>query len=397
MKTKNILYLEWNSFCNEDMFQVMTEQGFHIIKIPFKREENKEKEQIYCRIREAANKAECEFLFSFNYFPTVSDCCMELHLRYVSWIYDNPYLHAYSYTVLNKCNYIFLFDYSMYLDLKQAGIPTVYYLPMAVNEKRLSGIRNTLQDRKKYTCDISFVGSLYTEPKHRLYDKFQNIPPFAKGYLDALIQAQLSVLGVNFLQEMLTPYVVEEMQKAYPTNPDSDSVLSGEAIYADYVLARQVTALERRQILEELGKMGKVDLYTHDLSLKLSGVRNHGAVDYYREMPYVFQNSKINLNITLRSIKTGIPLRAMDIMGCGGFLLTNYQEEFLEYFVPEEDFVFFEDREELKDKVKFYLEHEKERKRIAENGCRKVRKEHTLRKRMEYILGILSKEENRTD
>ena len=45
-------------------------------------------------------------------------------------------------------------------------------------------------------------------------------------------------------------------------------------------------------------------------------------------MPLVFQNSKINLNITLRSIKNGIPLRAIDIMGAGGFLLTNYQNDF---------------------------------------------------------------------
>ena len=38
----------------------------------------------------------------------------------------------------------------------------------------------------------------------------------------------------------------------------------------------------------------------------------------------MFANSKVNLNITLRNIKTGIPLRALDIMGAGGFLLTNY-------------------------------------------------------------------------
>lgn len=389
MKVKNILYLEWNSFCNEDMFQVMQELGFNIIKIPFKREENREKEQLYQRIREAAGERECEFLFSFNYFPTVSDCCMELELRYVSWIYDNPYLHAYSYTVLNRCNYIFLFDYSMYQELKQAGIPTVYYLPMAVNEKRLSVIKSGSRTREKYGCEVSFVGSLYTEKKHRLYDRFEKMHPFAKGYLDAILQAQLQIPGVNFLQEMLTPYVVEEMQKAYPTNPESGSVLSAEAVYADYVLARQVTALERRQILEELGALFPVDLYTHDRNVRLSGVRNRGPVDYYKEMPYVFQNSRINLNITLRSIKTGIPLRAMDIMGCGGFLLTNCQAEFLEYFVPDRDCVFYEDRQDLKEKVEFYLKHEDERCRIAENGCKKVREEHTMKKRLEVILRVL--------
>ena len=58
---------------------------------------------------------------------------------------------------------------------------------------------------------------------------------------------------------------------------------------------------------------------------ELPNVINMGSVDYYDMMPYVFKCSDINLNITLRSIKTGIPLRAMDIMGAGGFLMSNYQ------------------------------------------------------------------------
>lgn len=62
---------------------------------------------------------------------------------------------------------------------------------------------------------------------------------------------------------------------------------------------------------------------------------NKGPIDYYNEMPYVFNNSRINLNITLRSIKSGIPLRAMDICGAGGFLLSNYQADFYDFLLRE--------------------------------------------------------------
>lgn len=388
----NIFYLEWNSFCNEDLFAVLQDMGHQIFKIPFQKEKNIEKEKMLFQLEKARKKNKCDFVFSFNYFPAVSDCCKELKLKYVSWVYDNPYIHVYSYTVLNSCNYIFLFDYSMYQELKEAGIPTVYYLPMAVNEKRLSKIRNTEEIRSRYSCDVSFVGSLYTEPKHRLYDKFQNMAPFAKGYIDAVIQAQLKVYGYNFLQEMLTPELLEEMEKAYPaSNPNASTVMPSAAIYADYVLARQVTSLERMQILERLGSSYGVHLYTYDKSVKIPGIKNKGLVDYYNEMPFVFQNSKINLNITLRSIKTGIPLRAMDIMGCGGFLLTNYQEELSEYFIPNEDFVFYTDYEDLQEKVDFYLSHEKERQQIAKNGRQKVYTEHTIRQRVEVIFSVLEK------
>ena len=50
------------------------------------------------------------------------------------------------------------------------------------------------------------------------------------------------------------------------------------------------------------------------------------------ELPCVFRYSKLNLNPTLKSIQSGIPLRALDIMGAKGVLLSNFQPELVEYF-----------------------------------------------------------------
>ena len=191
------------------------------------------------------------------------------------------------------------------------------------------------------------------------------------------------------MQELLSEDILEEMQKAYPTDPNSESAMTPEAIYADYVLSRQVTSIERKEILQLLGLSHQVYLYTYDQNARIPGVDNKGKIDYYSDMPYVFMNTKINLNITLRSIKTGIPLRALDIMGSGGFLLTNYQEEMFEYFEADKDFVYYTDYNDLKDKVTYYLEHDQERQEIAHNGCEKVRKYHNLRRRMEEILEVL--------
>ncbi len=387
----NIFYLEWNSFCNEDMFAVLRDLGHSVTKIPFKGYGMSE-EEIVAELDARRKQSHCDFLFSFNYFPKVSKYCEKNHLKYVSWAYDSPHIHVYSYTVLNQCNYIFLFDYALYEELRNGGIKTVYYMPLAVNDKRLSALGNGSDKKKKYSCDISFVGSMYSEPKHRLYDKFQKMSAYARGYLDGLIQAQLHVSGYNFLREMLSPDIIEEMQKAYPTDPNAETALSPEGIYADYVLARRVTAIERRDILERLGQKHKVDLYTYDRNIAIPGVENRGALDYYDEMPFVFMNSKINLNITLRSIKTGIPLRVFDIMGSGGFLLTNYQEELFTYFEADKDFVYYTDYDDLCEKADYYLRHEKERERIADSGCRKVRDQHNMRLRIQNILDIVAGE-----
>ena len=82
-------------------------------------------------------------------------------------------------------------------------------------------------------------------------------------------------------------------------------------------------------------------------------------------MPLVFSQSKINLNISLKTIKTGIPLRVADVMGCGGFVLSNYQQELEEYFVIGEECVVYENLQDMFLKAQYYLEHEEERKRIA--------------------------------
>ena len=85
-------------------------------------------------------------------------------------------------------------------------------------------------------------------------------------------------------------------------------------------------------------------------------------------MPLIFASSKININITLRSILTGIPLRVVDILGARGFVLSNYQAELAEYFEYGKSIVWFDSPGDLVEKCAYYLEHDDERKKIATLG-----------------------------
>ncbi|MBC5712643.1 glycosyltransferase family 1 protein [Roseburia sp. BX1005] len=97
-------------------------------------------------------------------------------------------------------------------------------------------------------------------------------------------------------------------------------------------------------------------------------------------MPCVFHLSKINLNISLRSITSGIPLRCLDILGTNGFPLTNYQPELAEFFIPDEDFVMYESEDDFLQKIEYYLSHEAERKEISYNGWKKVNQNFSYEK-----------------
>ena len=203
--------------------------------------------------------------------------------------------------------------------------------------------------------------------------------------------AQKQVYGYNFVQETLKahPELIEDMRQFLPMTPGHDSVESVEYLFAQYVINRQITAMERKELLGEVAERFGLDLYTPDQDFRMKGCMNHGKVDYYDMAPYVFKTAKINLNISLRSILAGMPLRAFDIMGAGGFLLTNFQPDFLEFFVPGEDFVYFESRVDLMDKIAYYLAHEEERRQIAENGHRKIEEQHTYRHRVREMLSCL--------
>lgn len=99
----------------------------------------------------------------------------------------------------------------------------------------------------------------------------------------------------------------------------------------------------------------------------------------------MFACSKINLNPSLRIIQTGIPQRALDIMGAGGFLLSNYQEELMEYYENEKDMAVYDSYGDAMEKIEFYLKHEELRRHIAENGRRRTLEEHTMQQCMEQI------------
>lgn len=384
-----VLFLEWNSFCKEDMLEAYKTRGTQVVLYPIDKN-NARHNDGYCEeLKKVIREQDPNYVFSFNYYPVVSKACDELGMPYVSWIYDSPYVMLYSCYAAKPCNHIYVFDKNESLKFQRGGISTVHYLPMAANVNRLdkmTSLEAFQQSEGAVKGDISFVGSLYADKdKGALYDRLSGMSEHLRGYLEGIMAAQKKVYGYNFIEELLTTGIVEELQKAYPMDTSYDGIETLEYLYAQYFINRQITATERRELLSELAAKYRVDLYTGESNCDIEGIVRHGFIDVYSASPYVYKNSKINLNISLRSIHTGIPLRCFDIMGAGGFLLSNYQQDFMDLFVPGEDFEFFDSPEMLMDKADYYLAHEDERRAIAENGHSKITQYHTFEKRIEEM------------
>ena len=138
--------------------------------------------------------------------------------------------------------------------------------------------------------------------------------------------------------------------------------------------------------IKNISEHFKLDLWTLSDVSRFPKANCRGGADSVTMMPKIFKCSKINLSMTNRPIRTGMPLRMFDTMGAGGFLLTNYQAEIPEYFEIGRDLAVYESQEDLIDKIAYYLEHDDERIEIARNGHEKIRTEHTYSVKLQKML-----------
>ena len=131
----------------------------------------------------------------------------------------------------------------------------------------------------------------------------------------------------------------------------------------------------------------------------------------FDEMGEIFKTSKINLNISnsanydiryvfssLRSIKVflkskkrieQIKARNFEIPAFGGFQLTNYIPFLEDYFEIGREVALYSSFEDLLLKIRYYLENESIRNKIACKGYEKTIQEHTYSHRLKKIFNEL--------
>lgn len=389
----NLLFYRYGSICEPDIIDSFLHLGFQV---------DEDTREIYDKkllpsecmkgLYDLLQKKSYAFVFSINFFPSVSDVCNILGLPYLCLIVDSPVLELFSASLANPCNKVFIFDRKLYEEFLQVNPNGIFHIPLATNVRGNydTACRASASDRARFASDISFIGSLYTEKC--AYNQTR-LPEKWKGYVDGLIEAQLRVYGYNFIEECLTDELVDAFIQARPelaNFPESMNV-NVRAVIAQHFISVKTAEQERIRFFQELSNRFHVDLYTGSDTSSMPRIHNRGFAKTLTEMPIIFHESKINLNLTAKSIRSGLSLRVFDVLGCEGFLITNYQEELPEHFVIGEDLEAYDSLDDLIGKCEYYLAHEKDRCEIAHNGFEKVKKYHTYDTRLTQMLEIAFK------
>lgn len=387
-----LLILKWDCFCYQSVKTAFKCAGVDLCELyfPIDGESTRNSEKLAGQIANAILKNNADAVFSFNYFPVAAIAAAACKVKYISWTYDSPYISLYSKTINYPTNYVFVFDMDECLNLKRKAVENVYYLPLAADTDYYDHISIDLKEKEFYKADVAFIGHMYSEEKNNLYRHFEGLDKHTLGYIDGIIASQRHIYGASVVESCLTPDIIKKIQKVCPVFENGDGIEDVSWVLSNYFISRYLTSIERSDIIKTLSEKYRVALYTPCDTPGIPLADNRGAVEYVDEFPKAVKCAKVNLNITLRSIVNSIPLRVFDIMGCGGFLLTNYQAELEDYFVPDKDFVYFEDVDDLMEKTGYYLKHDDERIAIARSGYEKVRKFHNFNLRVTEMLKIVN-------
>ena len=389
----NIIFYRYKSICEPDFIDAYKALGVDVIEDTDGMDTSLSIDQKINRLGNIIYDNKPLFVFSINYLPFIAILCERLHVIYIAVTVDCPVFEIFNTSIRSQFNRVFLFDKAQYDAIYSENPQCIYHLPLGAATVRLN---DTLGDTNDYKYGISFVGSLYNEK-----DPMPDTNLFSAAVaskINQVFETQLSsdVYGMRELKKSVDSELISELKNLSDSFYPSDMSVYDISEYValnDY-LSPHITFLERVRLLNLIGESidnAELHFFTQSKTDDLSGkIHVHGGVNSLTEMPFVFRQSKINLNITTRSITSGLSQRIWDVLGCRGFLITNYQPEIDQFFSDGNDLVTYKSYEELIDKISYYLENNTERESIAQNGWAKVNESGSVLNRVIEILRIVT-------
>ncbi len=308
-----------------------------------------------------------DIVFTVNFWPLVARAAHELSIPYVSWVYDSPMNLKSDDDMEYDTNFIFLFDRGECDAYNKRGISRVFHMPLATDTNLWD--RVIAPSEPEY--DVSYMGNIYESTFPQIHARLDKN---AQGFWNGVIKSQLKIFGYYFADELITDERLEQVRNALIKSGAGDITRRQFA----YSLGSYLAYQDRVMLLGVLSKRVATTFATFDMPERLREVMPDlnilPSLEYETQMPAFFKSTKVNINSSLRMIRTGIPLRALDIMGAGGFLLSDVKEELMEYFVHGEEIEIYDSVETATEKCLYYVNKDDKRKSIAKAGYEKVKK-----------------------
>jgi spore maturation protein CgeB len=265
-----------------------------------------------------------------------------------------------------SCNNIHQFDLvdgiSPYFDLnlyaeKDAGIKferiraAGYWWPMASNPRYFHPVRTVRN------VDVSFVGGNYA---------------MRAEYIAYLLNEKIDV-------QVFGPYWLLDSDQPWKT-----------PLRRWYYLARNLLAFNEQAKQTEAGRLQN---YLQRIDLNKRYYLNLHGTATDEELIRLYSRSRISLgflevydgNNPGKAVKRHMHLREFEAPMCGALYCTGYSDELAEMFEPGKEVITYNNKEELLNKVRYYLKHQDEGEHIRQAGLKRALADHTYQRRYQTL------------
>ncbi len=153
---------------------------------------------------------------------------------------------------------------------------------------------------------------------------------------------------------------------------------------------------ERNMILEIVAREVPIDFWGYGLeNLSIDSPireRYHGEA-WGLDMYQIRFNSKIVITSHITSVadKYANNMSLYEVTGVGACLLTDMKDNLSELFTPDIEVATYRSSDECVEKLRYLLENEHERAKVAKAGQLRTLRNHTFHNRMEELLAIFDK------
>ncbi len=272
----------------------------------------------------------------------------------------------------------FCIEYANFLDLRFLGLERVYKITHGSEFKPINS-----PEEKSYT--VSFVGHILPQLGNA-FDSF---------LYSHLLEADFWTRLVK-LDKKLKPSAVAFANQMLNYNKDSEffdkkfSYISSLNLASNSFRGELLTRLTKRL------KSTDIDIFCKDreglLSDNIIGERRikyHPAITDCLEAQSIYANSKINLNITGLKFDDAVVNRVIDVGAVGGFILTDWKPGLQDITSVHQE-ISYRTIDELGYKINYYLSHEAERVKIAEQLHQDITSNCTYSHVVNFILAKIT-------
>lgn len=291
------------------------------------------------------------------------------------WCVDDP--NSFLRDPFHTHDVVFTWDKSYNNDIKKNGTSQVDYFPYMADLDH-----ETPKKRDEFVSPVSYIGQV------KAFD------PAELG-LDDKTAAFVKHVGEEKYKQPKVSYqkLVLDHQCDFGLTllEDENGIVPRFVRYGIYTIAN---ALRRIAVLEAAMPFG-LKLYGGEDWLTVLG--DHplrdcyiGLADPQLDVPDIFVSSTINLNIHSLQALTSLNQRDYNCPLVGGFLITDWVANADQFFVPDQEMIFYNNVDDLKTKIEYYLIHKDERISLIKAGKKRVLKEHTYAARVPGVIDTLN-------